>query len=110
MRKVCGPASDTDRYARDRLMDLMYKRGDEEDLRARADSGEGSAQDRLVDLLAERGDEEGLRARAERERQARREPTYKEEREGQRGRGGGNYRQRAFIVDRSGPSGDRLHP
>ena len=53
-----------DEHAAERLADLLYDRGDLNQLRARADAGDGQAAYRLADLLYDRGDLDQLRARA----------------------------------------------
>ena len=60
-------AADTrrDEYAASQLAELLAKRGDTEELRARADAGHWDTASRLAELLAQRGDLEGLRARAD---------------------------------------------
>ena len=47
------------------LAELLARRGDLDELRARADAGELGAARRLDGLLAERADLDGLRARVE---------------------------------------------
>ena len=44
---------------------LLLRRGDLDELRARADAGDVSAATGLADLLKEHGDLDGLRARAD---------------------------------------------
>jgi hypothetical protein len=48
-----------------RLAELLAEHGDLDELRARADAGDGYAAYRLAELLAERGDLDELRARAD---------------------------------------------
>ena len=54
-----------DGFAASQLAELLAQRGDLDGLRARADDGDRDAARRLADLLAERGDLDGLRARAD---------------------------------------------
>jgi hypothetical protein len=56
--------ADADILARQLLADVLYKRGDVDELRRRADR-DGYANVRLIQLLAERGDLEDLQRRAE---------------------------------------------
>jgi thioredoxin-like negative regulator of GroEL len=53
-----------DGYAARKLAGLLYKRGDQDGLRAQADTGDQGAAEQLAKLLRERGDMDGLRARA----------------------------------------------
>ena len=63
--RAARPGRRRRRDAAERLADLLAERGDLDELRARADAGDGDAAKRLADLLAERGDLDGLRARAD---------------------------------------------
>ena len=54
-----------DGAAAERLAELLADRGDLDELRARADAGDGDAARRLAGLLADRGDLDQLRARAD---------------------------------------------
>ena len=54
-----------DRFAAEQLAELLAKRGDLDQLRARANAGDGYAAEQLDGLLAARGDLEQLRARAD---------------------------------------------
>ena len=59
-------AADADEEdAASRLAGLLARRGDVDQLRARADGGDGDAASRLAGLLARRGDVDQLRARAD---------------------------------------------
>ncbi len=51
-------------WASKRLARMLAERGDEEELRTRADDGDRDAANHLAELLAERGDLDGLWARA----------------------------------------------
>ena len=68
-----------DRFAAERLAELLAERGDIDGLRARADTGDGFAAERLAELLAERGDLDEaitlLRARADTGDRYRRRPA-----------------------------------
>ena len=63
--RAARPGRRRRRAAARRLAELLAERGDLDELRARADAGDGDAAGRLAGLLAERGDLDELRARAD---------------------------------------------